>query len=233
MTTDLPPISTARWASPFPARHARGPHRAARAGARRRSSPRTPIRRAIEALLAEALTLAALIGSTLKDAGGQLTLQAQTENGVVQPAGVRLSRRRAARLCPVRRRRARRRAGRSRRCSRCSAQGYLAITFDQAATGERYQGIVPLDGDTLAEAARELFRPVRADPDLVRLGVARRRARPPCRRRAVPPASARGRGWARAAPHPARSSRMGACRGARRRRWAPTSWPIRRCRSRR
>ena len=36
---------------------------------------------AIEALLAEALTLAALIGSTLKDAGGQLTLQAQTEGG--------------------------------------------------------------------------------------------------------------------------------------------------------
>jgi len=38
---------------------------------------------AIEALLAEALTLTALIGSTLKDAGGQLTMQTQTQNGVI------------------------------------------------------------------------------------------------------------------------------------------------------
>ncbi len=38
---------------------------------------------AIEALLAEALTLTALIGSTLKDPSGQLTLQAQTQAGVV------------------------------------------------------------------------------------------------------------------------------------------------------
>ena len=28
-------------------------------------------------------------------------------------------------------------------------QGYLAITFDMASSNERYQGIVPLDGDTL------------------------------------------------------------------------------------
>ena len=39
---------------------------------------------AIEQLLAEALVLTALLGSTLKDAGGQLTLQAQTEGGVVE-----------------------------------------------------------------------------------------------------------------------------------------------------
>ncbi|WP_339472263.1 Hsp33 family molecular chaperone HslO, partial [Pseudomonas sp. EL_65y_Pfl1_R83] len=37
----------------------------------------------IEALLAEALTLAAMIGSTLKDAEGQLTMQAQTQSGIV------------------------------------------------------------------------------------------------------------------------------------------------------
>ncbi|WP_416236110.1 Hsp33 family molecular chaperone HslO, partial [Staphylococcus aureus] len=36
-------------------------------------------------------------------------------------------------------------------------EGYLAITFDLAATGERYQGIVPLDGATLAEAAQSYF----------------------------------------------------------------------------
>src|SRR3546814_327128 len=34
-------------------------------------------------LLAEALTLTALLGSTLKEAGGQLTLQAQAQGGVI------------------------------------------------------------------------------------------------------------------------------------------------------
>src|SRR5688500_8903608 len=38
---------------------------------------------AIEKLLAEALTLTALLGSLLKDPGGQMTLQAQTEGGIV------------------------------------------------------------------------------------------------------------------------------------------------------
>ena len=38
---------------------------------------------AIERTLASALVLAALLGSTLKQEGGQLTLQAQTENGVI------------------------------------------------------------------------------------------------------------------------------------------------------
>ena len=41
---------------------------------------------AIEKLLAEALTLAALIGSTLKDSSGQLTMQTRTDNGVVPAA---------------------------------------------------------------------------------------------------------------------------------------------------
>ncbi|MET0375100.1 MAG: Hsp33 family molecular chaperone HslO, partial [Rhizorhabdus sp.] len=39
---------------------------------------------AIEKLLAEALVLAALLGSTLKHEGGQLTLQAQAEGGAVE-----------------------------------------------------------------------------------------------------------------------------------------------------
>ena len=37
----------------------------------------------IERLLAEALVLTALLGSLLKDPTGQTTLQAQTENGIV------------------------------------------------------------------------------------------------------------------------------------------------------
>lgn len=129
---------------------------------------------AIEALLAEALTLAALIGSTLKDAGGQLTLQAQTDNGVVRLLvcdykGGELrgyvdydaERLAAAPEAPT--------------LFALFGTGYLAITFDQAATKERYQGIVPLDGATLAEAAQNYFVQSEQIPTLVRLGVGRSR----------------------------------------------------------
>jgi len=127
---------------------------------------------AIEALLAEALTLTALIGSTLKDAGGQLTLQTQSETGVVQLL-----------VCDYK-------GGELRgyvqfdaeRLAEAPAEptlfalfgsGYLAITFDQVATGERYQGIVPLDGETLAEAAQSYFVQSEQIPTLVRLGMER------------------------------------------------------------
>jgi molecular chaperone Hsp33 len=48
-------------------------------------------------------------------------------------------------------------------------KGYLAITFDQALTGERYQGIVPLEGASLAEAAESYFAQSEQIPSLVRL----------------------------------------------------------------
>jgi molecular chaperone Hsp33 len=127
---------------------------------------------AIERLLAEALTLTALIGSTLKHAGGQLTLQTQSESGVVQLL-----------VCDYR-------GGELRGYIQFDAdrlaaapadptlfalfgQGYLAITFDQAATGERYQGIVPLDGATLAQATQSYFVQSEQIPTLVRLGMER------------------------------------------------------------
>lgn len=127
---------------------------------------------AIERLLAEALTLTALIGSTLKDAGGQLTLQTQSETGVVQLL-----------VCDYK-------GGELRGYIQYDAdalaaapveptlfalfgQGYLAVTFDQAATGERYQGIVPLDGETLAHAAQNYFVQSEQIPTLVRLGMER------------------------------------------------------------
>ena len=126
----------------------------------------------IEALLAEALTLTALIGSTLKDAGGQLTLQTQTENGVVkllvcdyrggELRGYIQYDEEALAAAPA-----------SPTLFALFGTGYLAITFDQAATGERYQGIVPLDGTTLADAAESYFVQSEQIPTLVRLGVAR------------------------------------------------------------
>jgi len=122
-------------------------------------------------LLAEALVLTALLGATLKDAGGQLTLQAQTESGVIDLL-----------VCDFR-------GGELRGYVRFDAErlaeqpsqpslfalfgkGYLAITFDQALSGERYQGIVPLEGGSLADAAEVFFGQSEQIPSLVRLALA-------------------------------------------------------------
>ncbi|MEZ0244888.1 MAG: Hsp33 family molecular chaperone HslO [Sphingomonas sp.] len=127
---------------------------------------------AIEVLLAEALALTALLGSTLKDAGGQLTLQTQTQNGVVSLL-----------VCDYRGGEIRgyvqfdadklAEAGPSPSLFALFGTGYLAITFDQAATRERYQGIVPLDGDSLAAAVESYFLQSEQIPSLVRLGLRR------------------------------------------------------------
>ena len=127
---------------------------------------------AIEALLAEALTLVALVGSTLKDAGGQLTMQTRSEHGVVQLL-----------VCDYRGGEVRgyvqydadrlAQAPESPTLFALFGQGYLAITFDLAATGERYQGIVPLDGETMAEAVESYFTQSEQIPTLVRIGIRR------------------------------------------------------------
>ena len=127
---------------------------------------------AIEAVLAEAIVLAGLLGSTLKDAEGQLTLQAQTENGVIDLLVADY------------------RGGELRGYARYDGdrlgevpadpslfalfgKGYLAITFDLATTGERYQGIVPLEGASLADAAESYFAQSEQIPSLVRIGIGR------------------------------------------------------------
>lgn len=155
----------------IPARHARG--RIVRLGpaldAILSAHAYPPV---IEALLTEALTLCALMGSTLKDEAGQLTMQTRTDTGVVQLL-----------VCDYR-------GGELRGYIQYDAdrlaeapeqptlfalfgQGYLAITFDLATTGERYQGIVPLDGETLAEAAQSYFVQSEQIPTLVRVGTRR------------------------------------------------------------
>lgn len=124
----------------------------------------------IARILSEALTLTALLGAVLKDAGGQLTMQAQTDAGIVDLL-----------VCDYK-------GGELRGYVRFDAErlaaetalptlatlfgkGYLAITFDQVATSERYQGIVPLEGESLAEAAEHFFGQSEQIPSLVRLAV--------------------------------------------------------------
>lgn len=127
---------------------------------------------AIETILAEALTLTALLGTTLKDAGGQLTLQAQTQGGVINllvcdyqggdiRGYIKFDEDRMSE------------AGPNPSLYALFGTGYLAITFDQASSGERYQGIVPLDGDSLAQAAEGYFDQSEQIPSLIRLGVQR------------------------------------------------------------
>ncbi len=125
---------------------------------------------AIEGLLAEALVLTALLGAMLKDSEGQLTVQAQTEAGIVSLL-----------VCDYR-------DGELRGYVKYDAdrltamedaptltalmgKAYLAITFDQVTSGERYQGIVPLDAPTLADAAELYFSQSEQIPSLMRIAV--------------------------------------------------------------
>ena len=126
----------------------------------------------IENVLAEAIVLAALLGSTLKDADGQLTLQAQTENGVID---LLVADYRGGELRGYARHDAERLAEMPTDPSLFAlfGKGYLAITFDLASSGERYQGIVPLEGASLAEAAESYFAQSEQIPSLVRIGIER------------------------------------------------------------
>jgi molecular chaperone Hsp33 len=120
--------------------------------------------------LSEALVLAALLGSLLKEEEGQLTIQAQTQSGIVDllvcdyKAGelrgyVRFDPARLSELPS------------HRDLGTLFGKGYLAITFDHPAADERYQGIVPLEGASLAEAAQNYFTQSEQLPSVVRLAV--------------------------------------------------------------
>jgi molecular chaperone Hsp33 len=121
-------------------------------------------------LLAEALVLTGLLGATLKDAGGQLTMQAQTESGIVDLLVCDF---RGGELRGYVRFDPERLAEQPSQPSLFSLFGkaYLAITFDQALSKERYQGIVPLEGGSLAEAVEHFFVQSEQIPSLVRVAV--------------------------------------------------------------
>jgi molecular chaperone Hsp33 len=127
----------------------------------------------IERLLAEALALTALLGTMLKEPEGQITLQAQTENGVVDLLvcdylGGEL--RGYVRHDPERLAE----AGPNPSLFALFGKGYLAITFDHPNIDERYQGIVPLEGESLARAAESFFAQSEQIPSIVRLAAEKR-----------------------------------------------------------
>lgn len=127
----------------------------------------------IEKLMAEALVLTALFGSLLKEPEGQVTIQAQTESGIVDlmvcdykhgelRGYIRHDRERLAD------------AGPNPSLTTLFGKGYLAITFDHPVMKERYQGIVPLEGNSLGAAAQSFFAQSEQIPSIVRLAAEKR-----------------------------------------------------------
>ncbi len=121
-------------------------------------------------LLGEALTLAALVGSLLK-VEGRLVVQAQGAGAVTLLVaehscgglrgyarladGARADLTGAGRLPPV----------------ALLGEGALVMTLDQGEGESPYQGVVPLDGDTLAICAENYFRDSEQTNTCIRLAV--------------------------------------------------------------
>jgi molecular chaperone Hsp33 len=118
-------------------------------------------------LLSEALVLGALMGGLLKGEHAQMTMQAQTNGGIVSllVCDYRAGAVRgycdfdAARLA---------RLGANPSLSALFGEGYLAITFETEGQ-QRYQGIVPLEGDSLAQACEVYFSQSEQIPTLIRV----------------------------------------------------------------
>ena len=118
-------------------------------------------------LLSEALVLGALMGGLLKGETAQLTIQAQTQGGIVsllvcdyRGGAVRgyvdFDKARLATL------------GANPSLAALFGDGYLAITFETEGN-QRYQGIVPLEGASLAEACQSYFSQSEQIPTLIRV----------------------------------------------------------------
>jgi molecular chaperone Hsp33 len=123
---------------------------------------------AVSQLLGEAVALTALLGAALKFEG-KFILQASTDGPVdllvadyQVPGGLRgyarFSPEQVAALPPD---------------GRLLGDGHLAMTIDRGLDTERYQGVVPLEGDSLTEAADTYFRQSEQLPTFIRLAVAR------------------------------------------------------------
>jgi molecular chaperone Hsp33 len=125
---------------------------------------------AVKHLLAEALVLTALMGSLLKEEGSQLTIQAQAKGGPVdllvcdyQGGAIRGYVSHDREMVKA--------AATTAKLESLFGEGYLAITFDLATSGERYQGIVPLEGASLTQACENYFAQSEQVPTLLRVAI--------------------------------------------------------------
>ena len=125
----------------------------------------------VSKLLGEAVALTALLGAALKFEG-KFILQASTDGPVdllvadYQVAGqlrgyARFSAERVAAISS------------NRDLTQPLGQGHFAMTIDRGTETERYQGVVPLEGESLTEAADTYFRQSEQLPTFIRLAVAK------------------------------------------------------------
>jgi len=124
----------------------------------------------VSRLLGEAVALTALLGASLKSEG-KLILQATTDGAVdllvadfSVPGSLRgYARFDAERLAALD----------GEDDAALLGHGHLAMTIDRGVDTERYQGVVPLEGESLTEAADTYFRQSEQLPTFIRLAVAR------------------------------------------------------------
>ncbi|MEM7192349.1 MAG: Hsp33 family molecular chaperone [Pseudomonadota bacterium] len=124
----------------------------------------------VSRLLGEAVALTALLGASLKTEG-KLILQASTDGAVdllvadfVVPGSMRAyARFDAEKLAALD----------ENDEAALLGQGHLAMTIDRGVDAERYQGVVPLEGTNLMEAADSYFKQSEQLPSFIRLAVAR------------------------------------------------------------
>lgn len=126
--------------------------------------------RPVATMLGEALSLAALIGSLLKS-DGRLIVQAQCSGlaGLLVAEHNGGGLRGYARVAPDA-------AGALAEIGRLTpaellGRGNLAITLDQGDARPTYQGVTPLDGETLAQCAQTFFRASEQTDTGIRLAV--------------------------------------------------------------
>lgn len=105
-------------------------------------------------LLAEAISLTAVIGSTLKNEDGQMTIQAQSNEGIVSLLVCDYIAGAVRGYAKFDKQKLDARTDDS--LASMFADGFLAITIDRAKEG-RYQGIVPLDGASLTQSVEHYF----------------------------------------------------------------------------
>jgi molecular chaperone Hsp33 len=121
----------------------------------------------VSAMLAQSVALAALLGSTLKFEG-KFILQTKTDGPVnmlvadfASPNGIRgVARHDATRVLAL---------GANVSEPALLGEGYLAMSVNQGADMDRYQGIVPLGAGTLASAAHTYFQQSEQIPTRLKL----------------------------------------------------------------
>ncbi|MGB2931077.1 MAG: Hsp33 family molecular chaperone [Methyloceanibacter sp.] len=126
----------------------------------------------VSQLLGEAVALTGLLGASLKSEG-KFILQASTDGPVdllvadyQVPGGLRAyARFSAARVAAL--------GTGDRALSELLGHGHFAMTIDRGVDTERYQGVVPLEGESLTEAADTYFRQSEQLPTFIRLAVAK------------------------------------------------------------